>query len=76
VPYGTAAPAREPLARLTLPFSCDPIEVTYQGLAPDFAGIYQFDFRVPLNATSPNGIVAIRCTLGTTTIFGNVPVQR
>jgi len=74
VPYGNAAPAGEPLARLTSPFSCDPVEVSYQGLAPNFAGIYQFDFRVPLNAAS--GILTMRCTQGATTIYGNVPVQR
>ena len=53
---------------------CDPVEVTYQGLAPDFAGIYQFDFRVPLNAGS--GFLSIRCSLNAATIYGNVPVQR
>jgi uncharacterized protein (TIGR03437 family) len=74
VPYGTAAPAREPLARLTSPFSCDPVEVTYQGLAPNFAGIFQFDFRVPLNTGS--GFLFLRCTLSDAVIYGNVPVKR
>jgi uncharacterized protein (TIGR03437 family) len=74
ISYGSAAPAREPFARLTSPFSCDPVEVTYQGLAPNFAGIYQFDFRVPLNAGT--GILTMRCMQGATTIYGNVPVQR
>src|SRR5215471_18526606 len=74
VPYGTAAPAREPLARLTSPFSCDPVEVTYQGLAPNFVGIFQFDFRVPLNTGS--GFLFMRCTLSAAMIYGNVPVKR
>jgi uncharacterized protein (TIGR03437 family) len=74
VPYGSAAPAREPLARLVSPFSCDPVEVTYQGIAPNLAGIYQFDFRVPMNVQA--GILTLRCTLGAVTMLGNVPVQR
>jgi len=84
VPYGSAAPAQEPLARLTTPFGCTasgngspPVEVFFQGLAPNLAAVYQFDFRIP--AGIPNGNFGLYCVLGGVigggpSIYGNVPV--
>jgi uncharacterized protein (TIGR03437 family) len=77
VAYGNAAPAQEPFARITSPFTCDgtalvPVETFYQGLAPNFVGVYQFDFRVPAN--TPAGPFTLRCVQGGQTIYANVPV--
>jgi uncharacterized protein (TIGR03437 family) len=66
VAYGAAAPAQEPLARLSPALYCygvtgtEPMEVLFAGLAPNMAGIYQIDFRVPADA--PTGLLLIGCT--------------
>ena len=84
VPYGSAAPAQEPFARLTTPFGCAasndasrPVEILFQGLAPNLAAVYQFDFRIPVN--TPNGNFVLYCVQegigsGGPSIFANVPV--
>jgi uncharacterized protein (TIGR03437 family) len=79
VSYGAAAPGLEPFARLTTPFSCDvsntpsrPVEIFFQGLAPNLTAVYQFDFRIPLG--TPNGNFALFCVQGGSSISANVPV--
>ena len=84
VPYGNAAPAQEPFARIAVPFDCAasnnttiPVETFFQGLAPNLAGVYQFDFRLPAN--TPNGNFGLYCVLGGIggggpAISANVPV--
>ena len=69
VPYGSAAPAREPFARIAGLFGCAsnnntsmPVETFFQGLAPNLAGVYQVDFRIP--AGTPNGNFGLYCVLG------------
>jgi uncharacterized protein (TIGR03437 family) len=54
VAYGEAAPAREPFARTTTPMGCSfsfvgggPPEFLFAGLAPNLAGVYQIDLRLP-----------------------------
>jgi uncharacterized protein (TIGR03437 family) len=54
VAYGEAAPAQEPFARMTIPLGCAngndtkaAVEIPFQGLAPNLAGFYQIDLRVP-----------------------------
>jgi uncharacterized protein (TIGR03437 family) len=57
VPYGAPAPAQEPLARLiNAPFQCgyysktiEAVEILFQGLAPNLVGIFQIDWRIPLD---------------------------
>jgi uncharacterized protein (TIGR03437 family) len=58
VDYGQPAPSSEPLARITIPISCAngtdtsrAFEILYEGMAPGFAGVYQIDLRLPLDAT-------------------------
>ena len=84
--YRTAAPrlALEPFARLTTPFGCDvsnitsrPVEIFFQGLAPNLAAVYQFDFRIPPG--TPNGNFVLYCVPGAPggsgpSIFANLPV--
>jgi uncharacterized protein (TIGR03437 family) len=84
VPYGAAAPGLEPFARLTTPFSCDvsnipsrPVEIFFQGLAPNLTAVYQFDFRIPPD--TPNGNFGLYCLQGGISggglsISANVPV--
>jgi uncharacterized protein (TIGR03437 family) len=85
VPYGAAAPAQEPFARFTSTFACAasspttaiPLEIFFQGLAPNLAGVYQFDFRLP--SATLNGNVGLYCVQGDTSgggrsIGANVPV--
>ncbi len=83
VPYGSAAPAQEPFARLTTPFDCtgstngSRIDIFFQGLAPNLAAVYQFDFRIPTG--TPSGNFGMYCVLGgvigaSPSIYGTVPV--
>lgn len=84
VPYGSAAPGQEPFARLMAPFGCDvsnitsrPVEIFFQGLAPNLVGVYQFDFRIPVD--TPNGNFGLYCVQGGISgggpsLFANVPV--
>jgi uncharacterized protein (TIGR03437 family) len=82
VPYGAPAPAEEPLARLTTSYQCSSpsngtkeLEILFQGLAPNLAGIYQIDWLVPPDAV---GDFAIECqaTIGTFMLIfsGLIPV--
>jgi uncharacterized protein (TIGR03437 family) len=81
VPYGDAAPAQEPLARLIAPYTCGdvvvggpiPIEVLFQGLAPALAGYDQVDWRVP---SEPNtGWISISCLGGGVSFSGWIPAR-
>lgn len=83
VPYGAAAPAQEPLARLVAPYRCfvgqvpKEVSVFYQGLAPNSAGTYQIDWSVPSDA--PSGDLGIVCQMGATvgsfpSFSGRIPV--
>jgi uncharacterized protein (TIGR03437 family) len=71
VPYGEAAPAQEPLARISLPISCtntnyrsngQSVEVLFAGLAPGMVGIYQVDWRVPSAVADP--YLTLACQFG------------
>ena len=69
VAYGQAAPVREPFARMTIPIGCgtsnntsSPVDVLFQGLAPNLAGVYQIDLRVP--AGLPDGNFGLYCVWG------------
>ena len=82
VPYGAPAPAQEPLARLPAGYTCvylsgprqEQVQILYQGLAPNLAGIYQVDWRIPLNL--PTGDFGILCRLpnGAPVFSGVIPV--
>jgi uncharacterized protein (TIGR03437 family) len=82
VPYGAPAPAQEPLARLTSPYACTyfsgmievPVQIFFQGLAPNLAGYYQVDWRVPPGL--PAGDFGILCRLpnGAPVFAGTIPV--
>jgi uncharacterized protein (TIGR03437 family) len=60
VPFGKAAPSKEPLARVSPPPLCiditneysssytsAPVELLFAGLAPEMVAVYQVDWRVP-----------------------------
>jgi uncharacterized protein (TIGR03437 family) len=82
VPYGAPAPAQEPLARLPAGYTCvylsgprrEQVQILYQGLAPNLAGIYQVDWRIPLDLTT--GDFGILCQLpnGAPVFAGLIPV--
>jgi len=77
VPYGAAAPAQESLARLVTTYQCragsmnKEVETLFQGLAPNLAGLYQIDWRVPLD--TPEGDLPISCG-SPFSFWGTVPV--
>ena len=84
VPFGAAAPAVEPLARSTDPFTCgeygssgNVVEVRYQGLAPGLTAVYQMDLLIPRDAAA--GTLWIVCRTGQSpvqkSIGGTVPVK-
>uniref|UniRef100_Q024K6 IPT/TIG domain-containing protein n=1 Tax=Solibacter usitatus (strain Ellin6076) TaxID=234267 RepID=Q024K6_SOLUE len=61
VPDGAAAPAAEPLARLTQSLTCSNAEILYAGLAPyAVERVYQLDIRI---GPTP-GYQKFTCTLG------------
>lgn len=72
VPYGEAAPAQEPFARMTIPIGCAngndtkaAVEILFQGLAPNLAGFYQIDLRVPAPLPDlPAGNFPLYCVWG------------
>ena len=82
VPYGSAAPAQEPLARVVSRYPCTygfnpshALEILFEGLAPELAGIYQIDFRVPPEV--PDGDLSIFCQASEFDhLGGTVPVHR
>ncbi len=56
--------------------NCDASNITYQGLTPGYAGLYQIDFTIPL--TSAGG-AAIPIAIQTTTGFADmisIPIQQ
>ncbi len=85
VPYGEAAPAREPFARVTLPIVClslsntdSTLPILFQGLAPNLAGFYQVDLRVP--SPVPDGNFGLYCLWGRVgnggpALSGTIPVR-
>jgi uncharacterized protein (TIGR03437 family) len=61
VPAGAAAPAAEPLSRITQRFACSNAEILYAGLAPGAVErVYQIDLRI---GPTP-GYQQFTCTLG------------
>jgi len=77
VPYGEPAPAQEPLARVNLGYRCayssdisKELQVLFQGLAPNLFGIYQMDWRVPLDI--PAGDFGVVCQFPN--FYGVIPV--
>lgn len=63
---GSAAPASPPSATLTsvaVTLAGRPCEVQFAGLAPGFVGVYQVNFRVPVNP--PRGLQELILTVGT-----------
>jgi uncharacterized protein (TIGR03437 family) len=84
VAYGAPAPSQEPLARVVTPYRCfagqqpQEVAVFFEGLAPNLAGIYQIDWRVPTGA--PAGDLGMICQMGATiggfpSFSGRLPVQ-
>jgi uncharacterized protein (TIGR03437 family) len=77
VPLGEAAPAVEPLARVSPPLACmdsagTALDVLYAGLAPGMVAVYQVDWRVP--ATAESGF-RTSCAIGSGSTFAlAVPV--
>lgn len=76
---GTAAPAKPPLSMassvLAVYFggacndypNCDALNVTYQGLSPGFAGLYQVNVTIPLDAAPGAAVpLAMQTTSGYT----------
>lgn len=51
------------LLPLQISFDQTPVEVTYEGLAPGFVGLYQFDVVVP--SIPDNDLVPLKLTLDT-----------
>jgi uncharacterized protein (TIGR03437 family) len=82
VPYGAPAPAQEPLARLAAGYQCvyssgaaeKQVQILYQGLAPNLAGIYQVDWRIPLDLATGDLVIVCRVPNGVSTWFGLIPV--
>jgi hypothetical protein len=61
VPDGAAAPAVEPLARITQSLTCSNAEILYAGLAPyAVERVYQLDIRIGPTA----GYQKFTCSLG------------
>ena len=87
VASGQAAPAVEPLARLTstptVNFSIDllglPVQVSatpvFAGLSPNFAGLYQVNVAIPSNCPSGAVSVTLKFPDGTTSNAANIQVQ-
>jgi uncharacterized protein (TIGR03437 family) len=85
VPYGQAAPALEPFARMIIPMSCgnsndtkSPVEILFEGLAPNLAGIYQIDIRLP--SPLPDGNFGLYCVWGGIgsggpSLSGTIPIR-
>ena len=77
---GQAASAREPFARLTVPIACKDgstassiVEILFQGLAPNLAGVYQIDLRLPQAA--PDGTFVLYRTQSQSTLSAPIPVK-
>src|SRR5262249_47977035 len=66
VAYGAPAPAQEPLARVIAGYHCGPssataneVQIHFEGLKPGLAGVYQIDWRIPLDF--PGGDFGLYC---------------
>src|SRR5262249_45706292 len=61
---GAAAPGAEPLARVTGPLRVTvggvPANVSYQGLAPALAGLYQLNVQIPSGLGAGNYSLAVQ----------------
>jgi uncharacterized protein (TIGR03437 family) len=82
VPYGAPAPAQEPLARVVAGYQCvyfsgtaeKQVEILYLGLAPNLAGFYQMDWRIPLDLPTGDPTIVCRLTNGVSVWAGLIPV--
>jgi uncharacterized protein (TIGR03437 family) len=76
---GAAAPGREPLARVPAPLrvTVGGIDgtISYQGLAPNFNGLYQVNVQIPPNLGTGTHSVAVQTLEGFTDMV-NVRVQQ
>jgi len=56
--------------------NCDASNITFQGLAPGFAGLYQVDFAIPLTAAAGAAVpLAIQTTNGFADMV-TIPIQQ
>ena len=71
VPDGAAAPAKEPLARITGPVNVYiggelVSSIAYAGLTPTLAGLYQLNVQIPFTLASGSQDLAVQTTEGFT----------